>query len=76
MLSVRANRFDNEVELIGAVDFSGDAAGHLGPQMVAFGEIMKPVNTLRVAVLHQKHGACRVFRPREQNEMIGAEIEH
>ena len=57
MLSVRANRFDDEVELIGAVDFSGDAVGHFGPRNVTFGKIVKPVNTLRVAILHQEHGA-------------------
>src|SRR6266852_3931768 len=75
-LGVQADRFDYEVEFIGAVDFASHAVGHSGPDAVSFGEVMKPVNTLRVAILHEEHGARQVFRPREQNEMIGAEVEH
>ncbi len=37
---------------------------------------MEPVNALRIAILKQKHRTARVFRPRDQKEMIGAEVEH
>ena len=37
---------------------------------------IEPGNPLRVAVLHEEHGIRRIFRPRDQDEMIGAEVEH
>lgn len=67
MLGVLANRFDHEVESVGAVDLAGYAVGHCGPEEPALGKVMKPVDTSRIAVLHQKHIARRMFRPRDRN---------
>ena len=75
-MRVQANRFDHEIELVGAVDLARYAVGHAGPDELGFGEVIEPVNPLRIAVLHEEHGVRRVFRPRDQNEMIGAEVEH
>ena len=72
----RPDRFDHEVEFIGAVDLARYAVGHIGPDELGFGEVIEPVNALRVAVLHQEHRTRTVFRPREQEQMIGAEVEH
>jgi len=43
---------------------------------LGFGEVVQTVNALSVAVLHQEHRARTVFRPREQEHVIGAEVEH
>lgn len=76
MLRVFANRFDDEEQSAGAVDLAGYAVGHSGPDEPAFGKVMKPVDAQRVAVLQKKHDARGVFRPRDQEQVIGAEIEH
>ena len=73
---VQADRFDDEIELVGAVDLARYAVGHVGPDGLGFGKVVEPVNPLRIAVLHEEHGIRRIFRPRDQNEMIGAEVEH
>ena len=76
MFRVQADRFDDEIELIGAVDLARYAVGHVGPDELGFGEVIEPVNPLRIAVPHEEHGIRRIFRPRDQEEMIGAEVEH
>ncbi len=76
MSGVRPNRFDHEVEFSGAVDFARYAVGRLGPDELGFGEVVEPVNLLGVEIPQQEHREERVFRPREQNEMVGAEGEH
>src|SRR6202022_2049526 len=50
--------------------------GHSGPDELGFGEVIEPVNALRVAVLQQEHRVRGIFRPREREQMIGAEVEH
>ena len=75
MFRVRAERFDNQVKFVGAVDLARYTIGHVGPDELGFGEVIEPVNPLRVAVLHEEHGVRRIFRPRDQNEVIGAEVE-
>ena len=76
VLGVEANRFDDEVEFVGTVDFARYTVRHAGLNVLSFGEVMEPVNTLRIAVLQQEHCARTIFRPREKEEMIGAEVEH
>jgi len=76
MFGVRPDRFDHEVEFVGAIDLARYAVGHIGPDELGFGEVMEPVNTLRVEVPQQEHRARRVLRPREQEQVIGAEVEH
>ena len=68
-LGVEADRFDHEVEFVGAVDLARYAVGHSGPDELGFGEVREPVNTLRVAVLKQEHCIRRIFRPREQEHL-------
>ena len=63
MLGVLANRLDDQEQSIGAVDLAGYAVGHSGPREPAFGKVMKPVDTLSVAVAHEEHGTGPVFRP-------------
>ena len=76
MLGVEANRFDHEVKFVGAVDLARYAVGHTGPDELGFAEVIEPVNSLRVAVLQQEHCVRRTLRPREQEQVIGAEVKH
>lgn len=59
-----------------AVDLARYTIGHARPDELGFGEVIEPVNPLRVAVAHEEHGVRRIFRPRDQKEMVGAEVEH
>jgi hypothetical protein len=70
------NRLDHEIELVGAVDLALHTIGHAGPDELGFGEVIEPINATCIAVLHEEHGVRRIFRPRDQNEVIGAEVEH
>jgi hypothetical protein len=76
MFGVRSDRFDHQVKPIGAVDLARYAVGHSGPDELGFCEVVESVNALCVEVLHQEHRARRVLRPREQEQVIGAEVEH
>jgi hypothetical protein len=53
VFGVRPDRFDHEVEFVGAVDLACYAAGHFGPDEQGFGEVMEPINALRVEILQQ-----------------------
>ena len=63
MLGVRPDRFEHEVELIGAVDFARYRIGHSGPEEQGFGEVIESVNALCVEVPQQEHRTLPVFRP-------------
>ena len=39
---VQADRFDDEVEFVGAVDLARYAVGHAGPDELGFGEVTHP----------------------------------
>jgi hypothetical protein len=43
---VQADRFDDEIQLIGTVDLARYAVGHVGPDELGFGEVIEPVNPL------------------------------
>ena len=76
VFGVRPDRFDHQVEFIGAVDLARYAIGLIRRNEQGFGEVVQTIDALGVAVLHQEHRARTVFRPREQEQMIGAEVEH
>ena len=76
VFGVEPDRFDHEVEFVGAVNLACYRVGHSGPEEQGFGEVIEPVNALRVEVPQQEHRTLLVFRPLEQEQMIGAEVEH
>jgi hypothetical protein len=45
---VRADRFDDKVEFVGAVDFASYTVGHIGPDELGFGEVIEPVDPLGI----------------------------
>ena len=76
MLGVGPDRFNHQVKFIGAIDFARHTIGLARHEVVGLGEVMQPIDTLGVAVKHQQHRARSVLLPREQEEMIGAEVKH
>ena len=47
VFGVRPDRFEHEVEFIGAVDLARYRVGHSGPEEQGFGEVIESVNALR-----------------------------
>ena len=76
MLGIGPDRFDDQVKFIGVIDFARHAIGLARREVVGFGEVMQAINTLGVAVDEQQHRTRPVLLPREQEQMIGAEVEH
>jgi hypothetical protein len=76
VLGVEADRFDHEVKPVSAVDLVYYTVGYSGPDELVFGEVIEPVDAPRVAIVEQEHRVRRIFHPREQEQMIGAEVEH
>jgi hypothetical protein len=76
MLRVRLDGLDDQIEFVGAVDFAGNAVIAMRQYLLGFGEVVKPINAMRGVIFHDKHDARAVFRPRDQSEMVGAEVEH
>ncbi len=63
MFRVQVDRLDDEIESVVAVDLARYAVSHFGLEELGFGEVIEPVDSLRVAVAHEEHGVRRVFRP-------------
>ena len=76
MLGVGSDRFDHQVEFIGAIDFARHAIGLARREVVGLGEVMQSIETLGVAVEQEQHRTRPVLLPRKQEQMISAEVEH
>ena len=76
MFSVRLDGLDDQVELVGAVHLARHTVEDIGFEGERFGEIVKPIDPACGMVLHEEDGTTAAFRSREQEQMIGAEVEH
>ena len=76
MSVVRLDGLDHEIEFVGTVDLPGDAIVLVWRDHAGFGEVVQAVNPSGRVVSHNEHHTAFAFRPREQEEMIGAEVEH
>ena len=76
MFRVRLDGFDHQVELVGAVDFPGYAPVLVGRDDLGFAKVVQPIDAAGRIIFHDEHNARTVFRPREQKQVVGAEIEH
>ena len=76
MLDVQLDRFDHQIESIRTIDLACNAISSFGSEARAFGEVEQAIYALSVAVQHEEHCAVAVFHAREQEQMIGAEVEH
>ena len=75
VFGIRLDRCDDQVELIGAVDFSRDAINGVVSDGLGFGEVVQPIDPAGGMVLHDEDDTGAVFRPGEQEQTIGAEVE-
>ena len=73
MFGVRTDRFDHQVEFIGAVDSARYAVRPIRRHELGFGGVVQTINTLGVAVLHQERRALPRFRQREVDQLAQAQ---
>ena len=76
VLGIRLDGLDDEVEFVGTVDLPRHAVILARCGCVGFGEVMQPINATGRVVSHEQNGTGAVFHPREQEQVIGAEVEH
>src|SRR5215469_14683649 len=76
MFGVQLDRFDDQVECVDVVDLARHAVGSIWREVEAFGEVEQAIHTPSVVIQHDQHRAGSVFRPRDQEQMIGAEVKH
>jgi len=76
VFDVRLDGLDNQVEFIGAVDLPEHAVILVWRDDLGFGEVLQAVDPAGRVISHEEHNTGAVFYPREQQQMIGAEVEH
>ena len=76
MFRIPLDGLDHQVELVGTVDFAGDAVVAGGRDLDGFGEVVQAINAASRVISHEEHDTGAVFRPRYESEMAGAEVEH
>ena len=72
MLGVGPDGFDHQVQLIGTVDIARHSVGLARHEVVGLGEVMQPIDLLRVAI-QQQHRARPLLLPRGEVQAIGAQ---
>jgi hypothetical protein len=76
VVAVRLDGLDHEIEFIGAVDLPGHAVILVWCDEVGFGEVVQAIDPADRVIFHEEHNTGAVFHPREQEQRIGAEVEH
>ena len=76
MFVVWFDGFDHQVELIGAVDLPMNAIVLARPDAQGFSEVIEAIAPARRIIDHHEDNAGAVFSPREQMQVVGAEVEH
>jgi hypothetical protein len=76
VIGVRLDGLDYQIEFVGAVDLPRNAIVLARCGRVGFGKVMQPINAVCRVVSHEQNGTGAVFHPREQEQVIGAEVKH
>ena len=76
MFGVRLDGFDYQVKLVGAVDFPGHAPVLVWRDDLGFAKVVQPIDAVSRIIFHDEHNTRTILRPREQKQVIGAEVEH
>jgi hypothetical protein len=76
VFGVCLDRFDHQIELVGTVRLAGYASEIVGGDRLGVGKVAEPIYAFGVKVFHGKHHAGFALRPREQCQIIRAEVEH
>ena len=69
---VRPDRFDHQVEFIGAVNLARSVVRPIRRNELGFVEFVQAINALGVAVPHQERRAHAILRPRELDQLAQA----
>ena len=69
MSGVRQDRFDHQVEFIGAIDPTRYAVRLIRRDELGFGEVIQAINALGIVELRQERRARPTFRPRELDHL-------
>ena len=72
VFGVRPDRFDHQVESIGAVDIASYVVSLVRRDEPGYGQVVQTIDALGVAVLHQEHRARPKARPRELDQLAQA----
>jgi hypothetical protein len=76
VIGVRLDGLDYQIEFVGAVDLPRNAIVLARCGRVGFGKVMQPINAVCRVVSHEQNGTGAIFHPREQEQVIGAEVKH
>jgi hypothetical protein len=76
VFAVQLDRLDNQVNGIHTVDLARHAVGMTWDGAEAFGEVEQSIYAPSVAIEHEQQRTRAIFRPREQEQVIGAEVKH
>ena len=76
VLGIRLDGLDHQVEFVGAVDLPRNAIVLARCGRLGFGEVVKPIHAAGRVISHEQDGTGAIFHPREQKQVIGAEVEH
>jgi len=76
VLGVRLDRFQDQVKFVGAVDLSEHAIVLAWCDDQGAREVIQAVHPVGGVVQHEEDHAGAVFHALEQEQMIGAEVEH
>jgi hypothetical protein len=72
MFGVRQDRFDHQMESIDAVDLARYGVRLIRRNKLGGCEVVRTMNALSIAILHQEHRARPTFRPRELDQLAQA----
>jgi hypothetical protein len=76
VFAVQLDGLDDQIKGVHAVDLACHAIGTAWDGAKAFGEVEQTIDTTGVAIEHEQQRARGVFCPREQEQVIGAEVKH
>ena len=76
MFRVQLDGLHNQVQFVRAVHLARYAVILVWRDLEGSCEVVEAVDPARGVIFHEEHDTGAVFRPREQEQMIGAEVEH
>jgi hypothetical protein len=76
VFGVDLDRFQDQVQFIGAVDFPKHTVDMVWRDDLGFGEVIEAIDPVGMQVFHDENRALAAFVPREQRQVVGAEVKH
>ena len=76
MFGIDLDRFQDQVQFIGAVDFPKHTVDMVWRDDLGFGEVIEAIDPVGMQVFHDENRALAAFVPREQRQVVGAEVKH